>query len=93
MRILLAEVDESDRVKYCKADYDMTIKSLRKRKQVWSNDLFKEVISITVQFFSSNHFQKLPVSTFIEILNMIPVEELPPLMVVCEEWYDMCTCN
>eukprot|EP01032_Pedospumella_encystans_P021616 gene21616-24511_t len=93
LRILLAEVDESDRVKYCKADYDTTIKSLRKRKQVWSNDLFKEVISITVQFFSSNHFQKLPVSTFIEILNMIPVEELPPLLVVCEEWYDMCTCN
>lgn len=93
LRILLAEVEESDRVKYCKADYDITIKALRKRKQVWSNDLFKEVVSITVQFFSSNHFQKLPVSTFIEILSMIPVEELPPLLVVCEEWYDMGTCN
>lgn len=93
LRILLAEVDESDRVKYCKADYDATIKSLRKQKQLWSNDLFKEVVSITVQFFSANHFQKLPTSTFIEILNMIPVEELPPLLVVCEEWYDLCTCD
>lgn len=93
IKILLGEVDSADRVKYCKPDYDAAVKALRKQKQVWSLDLFKEAVSVTIQFFSANHFQKLPVSLFIEILSMIPVEELPPLLCVSEEWYDLCTCN
>lgn len=83
----------SDRVRYCKPDYDAAVKALRKQKTVWTNDLFKEVISITVQFFSANQFQKLPLSCFIEILGFIPLEELPPLFLVNEEWRDVCSCN
>lgn len=93
MKILLAEVDAADRTKYCKPDYDAAVKALRKQKHVWSLDLFKEAIAVTIQFFSANHFQKLPVSLFIEILSMLPVEELPPLLCVSEEWHDLCTCN
>eukprot|EP00428_Durinskia_dybowskii_P077747 CAMPEP_0170357452 /NCGR_PEP_ID=MMETSP0117_2-20130122/1715_1 /TAXON_ID=400756 /ORGANISM="Durinskia baltica, Strain CSIRO CS-38" /LENGTH=412 /DNA_ID=CAMNT_0010611621 /DNA_START=116 /DNA_END=1354 /DNA_ORIENTATION=+ len=93
IRVLLSEVDLSDRLKYCKQDYDDAVKILRKKKVVWNNELFKEVVAITVKYFSANPFQKLPVSTFIEILMFIPVEELVPLLTVCCEWYEIGTCN
>jgi hypothetical protein len=93
IRILLSEVDSSDRVKYCKPDYDIAVKALRKQKHVWTNGLFKEVIAITVQYFNANHFQKLPLSCFIEVIGYIPVEELSPLFLVNEEWREVCSCS
>ena len=94
IRILLSEVDKADRIRYCKADYDAATKVLRKHKQVWSGDLFKEVVAITIAYFNANnHFQKLPASVVVEIFQFIPVEEFAPLLTVCGDWYDVGTGN
>ena len=93
IRSLLNDVDPADRIRYCQPDYDLAVKLLRKQKKLWNSDLFKEVLTISSQYFNKNLFQKLPISVFIEILMFIPVEEMSPLFRVNEEWYDICCSN
>jgi hypothetical protein len=78
-------------MKFCKDDYDAATKVLRKHKQIWSAGLFKLSISVTVDFFNFHHFQTLPQSMFVEIIQFLAVSELTPLFQVCEEWRAICS--
>jgi len=93
IRSLLADVDKADRVKFCQADYDSATKALRKQKLIWSPNLYKEVVSVTVDYFDMNHFKMLPTSVFIEVLHYVPVEEFLPILLVCSTWLDVATSN
>ncbi|KAJ1414017.1 hypothetical protein B484DRAFT_454949 [Ochromonadaceae sp. CCMP2298] len=93
IRVLLTEVYRADRMKFCKADYDSATKALRKQKTVWSTSLFKEVVSITVDFFNTNSFNMLPTAVFVEILHFISVEEFLPIFSVSASWREVATCD
>lgn len=93
IRGLLDSVDRADRMKFCKADYDNATKVLRKRKQIWSSELFKEVVAITVDYFNMNYFKKLPLALFLEILQYIPLHEYCPVTQVSSEWYQISCSN
>jgi hypothetical protein len=86
-------VDRADRMKFCRADYESATKALRKQRTVWSTSLFKEVVSITVEFFNTNAFNILPTDVFVEILHYIPVEEFLPILCVSTSWYEVATCD
>ena len=66
------------------------MKTLRKQKRLWSPDLFKEAINITIDFFSTDYFRKLPTEIFREILLMIPTNEYCNLFTINTEWCDVC---
>lgn len=70
-------------------DYDNSVKTLRKQKRLWSPDLFKEAINITIDFFSTDYFRKLPTEIFREILLMIPTNEYCNLFAINTEWCDV----
>ena len=93
IRLLLENVDQADRLKFCKADYDGATKSLKKRKMLDDPAVFKEVVSITIDFFNVNQFRKLPVAAIHEIFQFIPIHEYAPLAQVCSEWNTMACSN
>jgi hypothetical protein len=86
---LLSEIDKSDRIKFCKADYENSTKLLKKQKQVWSDDLFREVVAITSEFFCESFFQKLPTDLVIEIFLWLPINRFAPITSVCWEWCEI----
>lgn len=86
--MLLIDVDKRDRLRFCKKDYDSAVKTLRKQKQIWSDELFKEVVSITIDFFDTNLLRTLPTEVFREILFLLPVNEYGTYFSVCSEWYE-----
>lgn len=93
IRVLLSEIDKSDRLKFCKADYENSTKSLRKRRQLWSDDLFREVVTISTDFFSESHFHKLPTDVIIEIFLWLPIDKFSPVTSVCWEWCEIGCCD
>jgi hypothetical protein len=86
IRDLLDEIDFSDRVKFCQADYARSTLQLKKRKLLWSDDLFREVISIEIDYFNQNMFQRIPTDVLLEIFRWLPICDCTPLFSVCSEW-------
>jgi len=86
VRVLLREVDKSDRIKFCKADYDTAVKALRRMKNVWSDDLFRESVSITNDFFNESAFVNIPRDVLMEIFLWMPINKFAPVLSVCWEW-------
>lgn len=84
--MLLKEVDKSDRIKFCKADYDNAIKTLRRMKSVWSDDLFRESVSITNDYFNESAFVNIPRDVLMEIFLWMPINNFAPVLSVCWEW-------
>lgn len=93
IRELLSNVDRSDRLKFCKGDYENATRILRKNKHVWSTDVFKEVVSIAIDFFNIETFRKLPVTMIQEILRFVPISEYCNVMQVSSDWHGIATAN
>eukprot|EP01038_Epipyxis_sp_PR26KG_P012229 gene12229-16381_t len=91
IRELLDEIDRSDRLKFCKADYDAAVKLLKKQKTFWSNDLFCEVVAITIKYFHNCPIMKLPTDVMQNILLYIPIDCFGPITSVCKEWHSIGT--
>lgn len=83
---MLAQVDKSDRVKFCKSDYDSAIKSLRRMRSVWCDDLFREAVAITNDYFNESAFANLPRDVLMEIFLWMPINKFTPIVSVCWEW-------
>lgn len=90
---MLSIIDRKDRLKFCKGDYDGAIDELRKQKQIWSIELFKESVQITIDFFDTNPFNKLPLVLHHEILLWLPVQEFAQYTCISSEWRDVVSSN
>ncbi len=88
IRTLLNEVDRIDRIKFCKADFDLIVKSLIGQK-IWSTDLHKEVVAILEDYFNQNAFRNMPTTVLQEILLWISVDQFSPITAVCWEWNEI----
>lgn len=90
---MLSIIDRKDRLKFCKGDYDGAIEELKKQKQFWTTDLFKESVQITLKYFDTNLFNKLPLVIHQEILMCLPVQEFLHYASVSTEWHDVVSSN
>lgn len=88
IRELLNEIDYSDRIKFCKKDYARSTSTLKKRKQLWSDDLFREVVSIELDYFNQSVFARIPTDVMLEIFHWLPISDVAPLFSVCWEWHE-----
>jgi hypothetical protein len=86
IRSVLQDIDRSDRMKFCKADYENAVKILKKNRQLWSPDLFRETISITLRYFDTCVFLKLPTVLLYEIILWLPTSDLASILSVCNDW-------
>lgn len=86
IRAMLSEIDRKDCFMYCKADYDAAIKQLKRQKYLWSPELFKETIAITLEFFDTCPFHRLPEIIMIEIFLWLPENSIHSILSVCTTW-------
>lgn len=93
IRSILSEIDHKDRLKFCKVDYENSIKNLKRQKHLWSNDLFKEAVSIKLQFFNTSLFARLPEILLVEIILWLPTNALHTLLTVSTEWKTIAMSN
>lgn len=89
IRLLLDEIDWSDRIKFCKADFDAAANVLRKQKQFFSNSLLLEIATISNEYFNLSSFRKLPLVVIQEILLWLPICDLLSVFNVSREWYEV----
>lgn len=93
IRAILEGVDHQDRMRFCKADYEHATKLLKKHKTLWSDDVFREVITITVDFFNINAFLHLPLAVIQDIFLWLPVDNYCKMSCVSREWRLICHSN
>jgi hypothetical protein len=89
----LQDIDRSDRLRFCKADYDNAVKGLRKNRSLWSSNLFRETMTITIAFFNISLFAKLPTVLFYEIILWLPSSDLASILLVSSEWNQLAIHN
>lgn len=90
---LLNEVDRPDRLRFCKPDFEKAVSILRKKKQLWSEDLFRDVNDVYLMYFHRDPFRKLASDIVMEIFWWLPIQELHPVISVCWEWSEVCCSN
>jgi hypothetical protein len=90
---ILQDIDRSDRLKFCKNDYDNAVKILRKNKGLWCNDLFRETINISLTYFDVSIYRIFPIVLFWEIILWLPSSELFNLLTINNEWLKNITHN
>lgn len=93
IRALLDNIDQCDRIRFCKADYDNATKTLRRHKLIWSNDLFHEMVDITLQYFDDNVFRRLPLAVLQDIMLWLPPKYLSQMSCVGRSWRLVCQSN
>ena len=86
--MLLRNLDKSDRTKFCKFDYDSAVRSLRRIKTVWCDDLFRETVRVTQDFFNESVFSRIPRDVLLEIFQWMPISKFAPIISVCRDWCD-----
>ena len=91
VRVLLRNLDKTDRMKFCKYDYDNAVRSLRRIKTVWCEDLFKETVKVTQHFFDESPFSRIPRDVLLEIFQWMPINKFLPIISVCWEWCETST--
>lgn len=92
-RDMLSMIDRKDRLKFCKSDYDGAIEELRKQQKIWSIELFKESVEITLQFFDVNPFNRLPLILLQELLLWLPVQEFVQYACISSDWKNIVASN
>lgn len=93
IRQILLSIDKSDRMKFCKTDYEQAVRQLKKLKQIWSQDLFREVMMITLDFFNNSPFRKLPLAVVQDIFLWLTPPSYCQMMAVSKEWQQICQSN
>jgi len=88
---LLDDIDRSDRIKFCKSDFDAAVASIRGVRGVWSDELSREMVAMTNAYFDLSYFRRLPTSVIQEIMLWIMVDEFAPISSVCIEWSQLGT--
>ena len=86
IKLLLNDIDKSDRIKFCKADIDNACKILKSQSNIWCSELSQEISQIYRQYFNSNKFDLLPDIIVIEILLWLPIDDFSPVSSVCKDW-------
>lgn len=86
LRSLLRSIDRSDRLKFCKTDFDAGILILRKNKHVWIADVSIEISRINNDYFNQSLFRILPTIIIQEIMKWLPISEIYPIVCTCKEW-------
>lgn len=93
IRLLLGDIDNADRIKFCKGDFLNAVNNRKNRSSgknsIYSPDLMKEIISILNDFFNENYFHKLPHILIQEIFMWLPIDDFAPVPAVCKEWYEI----
>ena len=90
---ILQDVDDEDRVRFCKGDFEASVETLEAEGFYWWDELCAEVIGIKATFFDESMFQYLPEHLIMDIFLWIPVEESASVVEVCSEWNDLGTRN
>lgn len=90
---LLNDIDRSDRLKFCKVDYENAKIVLHRNPSVWSDTLSREFGAITSQYFNQSNFRYLPHALIQEIFLWLPIDEFSPVPAVCWEWYQLGTAD
>lgn len=93
VRSVLQDIDRSDRMRFCKADYDNAVKLLKKNRNIWSNELFQETMAITLKYFDTSKFTNFPTVLLYEIILWLPSNDLASILCVCSEWARVGTHN
>lgn len=91
LRLLLETIDVTDRIKFCKADFEHAVSVLQKQKTLWSYDLFREVVDIIKAYFNECLFDKLPTYVIQDILLWLPIDDIAPTLSVSRDFYDVGT--
>lgn len=93
VRELLNNVDRSDRLRFCKTDYDNSTRIVRKNKNIWSIEVFKEIVSLSIDFFNTESFRVLPQSLLQEVLLFVPISDYSNITQLSTEWNRIATSN
>ncbi|RYG63393.1 hypothetical protein EON64_16025, partial [archaeon] len=83
---LLLLVDARDRIRFCQTDFEASVRALKRQRQIWSDDLFREVMLITLQFFNRSAFRVLPSDVALHIFLFLPVSAFSVLPRVSQDW-------
>lgn len=91
---LLETVDRSDRIKYCKPDFESAILHLQKKTEAaFADDILRTIANISKKHFDEYIMCQIPDILMQEIFMMIPLEEFHILPQVCQEWKQLWTSN
>lgn len=60
IRGILSGIEKQDRIQFCKKDVIDTLKYLKRKRRVWSSELFSEFASILTTYFDEVIYRCLP---------------------------------
>lgn len=82
----IMNIDESDRMKLYKGPFEIAIKSLLLRKSLITDDVYREISHIMINYFNESSFRKLPECLISEIFLWIPSDEFLSIFSVSTEF-------
>lgn len=88
---ILNDLDEDDRLNYCKADFESSVETLRVERFPWWEELSGDIISVMVTYFDESKLKHMPEYVTQDIFLWLTVEDIQPISEVCSEWYELAT--
>lgn len=86
---ILNTVDRSDRIKYCKPDYEAALVDLRSTGLFLTDKVIQLITTVCISYFNENLLDCIPEVLMQEIFMMIPFEEFSTIPSTCKEWRDL----
>ena len=83
---ILASIDRSDRIKYCKPDFDLAMSDLRTRDVYLTDKIISSISTLCKRFFDECLLDCIPEILMQEIFMMLPMNEFSSVAGVCKEW-------
>lgn len=86
---ILSTIDQLDRIKYCKPDFEAAIITLRSSDMYLTDKIFNGISELSSKYFNECLLDRIPEILMQEIFMMIPVEEFSTIASTCKEWRDL----
>mmetsp|Transcript_4267 Transcript_4267/g.4430 ORF Transcript_4267/g.4430 Transcript_4267/m.4430 type:complete len:297 (+) Transcript_4267:156-1046(+) len=89
IRDVLEEITFSDRIKFCRFDFENAVNQLQQKSFMYLDDLANYVREMNTDFFNQSVFHKLPLDIMKEIFVWLPIDDFAPISSVCGDWKEV----